>query len=276
MDLEALPARAGPSTEVSVVTVERGERRTRTDALATEEPLEIRLRAADKTESVGVSMRTPGNDFELAAGFLFAEGIISGPGDLRTISYCVDRALTQEQRYNVVTVTLNARTLPALGAAERRFVMSSACGVCGRATIDALHERALAPIALSAPLDPAILHVLPERLREGQRIFALTGGLHAAGLFSPDGTLLAIREDIGRHNALDKLIGWALLERRLPLRDHIVAVSGRVGYELVQKAVCAGIPVVCAVSAPSSLAVSLAREFDVTLIGFMRDTRFNI
>jgi FdhD protein len=178
---------------------------------------------------------------------------------------------------NVADVTLGAGvTLPAAGL-RRNFLTSSACGVCGKDSIDAIRVRARYDVSADpVQVSPAVLASLPVRLREAQRVFASTGGLHAAGLFRADGTLLALREDVGRHNALDKLIGWALLERRLPLAEHIVMVSGRASYELVQKALAARVPLLCAVSAPSSLAVDLARAFDMTLIGFLRGSRFNI
>jgi len=266
--------RAGSSTETRLVAVEDGVARPRFDRLATEEPLEIRLRAGGETKTVAITMRTPGADFELAAGFLYGEGVIAQAGDVLGISYCVD--VPAEQQYNTVNVDLAAATLPALDALERHFTMTSACGVCGKANLEALRMRGVEPIVSEARVDAATILLLPARLRAAQGVFEKTGGLHAAALFDLAGNLLTVREDVGRHNAMDKLVGWALLQRRLPLADRIVLVSGRSSYELVQKAVAARIPVMCSVSAPSSLAVDVARTFGATLIGFLRDARFNV
>ncbi len=268
--------RPGATVETEIVSYEGGRSATRYDRLATEEPLEIRLRAGAQTRTVAITMRTPGADFELAAGFLFNEGVIGGLDDLRGITYCVDRDVAEEQRYNIVNVDLAADELPLLDALERHFTMTSACGVCGKANIDALRDRGLTPVKSVLRVDAATVTALPERLREAQRVFASTGGLHAAALFGADGRLVAVREDVGRHNALDKLIGWGLMESRLPFDAHVVLVSGRASYELLQKSISAGIAIVCAVSAPSSLAVDLAREFGVTLAGFLRGERFNV
>jgi FdhD protein len=268
--------RPGATVETQIVRYAGGETARSFDRLATEEPLEIRLRAGSQTRTVAVTMRTPGADFELAAGFLFNEGVIDGIDAVSAITYCVDRDVAEEQRYNIVNVDLYAAELPPLDALERHFTITSACGVCGKANIDALRARGLAAVRSSLQVDAATVAALPERLGSSQRVFASTGGLHAAALFDARGELIAIREDVGRHNALDKLIGWALMERKLPLDAHLLLVSGRASYELVQKAVAAGIAVVCAVSAPSSLAVDLAREFGVTLAGFVRGGRFNV
>ena len=267
-------ARPGPSHEVRVLAVEDGAQRRRFDRVATEEPLEIRLRAGKEKRTVAITMRTPGNDFELAAGFLYCEGVLAGYQDVRGISYCVDVDI--EQRYNTVNVDLTGSELPPLDALERHFTITSACGVCGKASLEALRARGLEPIASAASIAPETIVALPARLRAAQGIFEKTGGLHAAALFDIDGNLVAVREDVGRHNALDKLIGWALLERRLPLERHLVLVSGRASYELVQKTVSARIPIMCAISAPSSLAVDLARSFDLTLVAFLRGPRFNV
>jgi FdhD protein len=269
-------ARSGPSTEVRIVASVDGAAIPRFDRVATEEPLEIRLRAGGETRSVAITMRTPGNDFELAAGFLFCEGVLSGYDALSGISYCIDPAIDPEQRYNIVNVTLAADTLPALDTLERHFTTTSACGVCGKANLEALRLRGIEPVETGLQVEPGTITGLPERLRAAQGIFEKTGGLHAAALFDRAGNLVALREDVGRHNALDKLIGWALMERRLPLEDHILMVSGRASYELVQKSLAARVPLLCAVSAPSSLAVDLARAFDLTLVGFLRGSRFNI
>ncbi|RJL33660.1 formate dehydrogenase accessory sulfurtransferase FdhD [Bailinhaonella thermotolerans] len=253
--------------------------RDRRDAVAVEEPMEIRVACGGERRTLAITMRTPGADFELAAGFLAGEGVIAGPERIQGISYCDDPDVPASARFNTVTVRLRGERLPEMPGLDRHFLTSSACGVCGTASLDALRERPFPPGALP-PEHPAVrpeaLYELPGRLREAQGIFGKTGGLHAAGLFTADGEPVAVREDVGRHNAVDKLVGWALLDGRLPLRDHVLMVSGRTSYEITQKALAAGVGVVCAVSAPSSLAVDLAREFGMTLIGFLRDRRFNI
>ncbi|MHB1988751.1 MAG: formate dehydrogenase accessory sulfurtransferase FdhD [Acidimicrobiales bacterium] len=256
----------------------------RPDELAVEEPLEIRLAGSagqeGRASALTLTMRTPGHDFELALGWALAEGVIVGPGDVGSVRYCTDSDIDGEQRYNVVTVSLSAAGAAGLaargGPVARLAVTSSSCGVCGTASIRALSERGFA--GCSSPVDFALEDVLgwPELLRsEGQKGFAVTGGLHAAGLVSTRGELLAAREDIGRHNAVDKVIGWAIreaLEGRLefPLGDLGLVVSGRTSFEIVQKALAAGIPVVSAVSAASSLAARLAEDHGLTLIGFVR------
>ena len=259
-------------TKSVVTTVTKGEVRTRRDALATEEPLELRLLSGTERRTVAVTMRTPGNDFELAAGFLFGEGVINREDILR-ISYCVDAP--SEQRYNIVNVTLRG-PLPELRGLERHFTTTSACGVCGKASLEALEIRGCAALPVSFSVSPELITSLPDKLRAAQGLFEATGGLHAAALFGKEGELIALREDVGRHNALDKLIGWALLEGLLPLEEHIVLLSGRASFELLQKSLAAGLGVVCAVSAPSSLAVSVAKNFGMTLVGFLRGERFNI
>ena len=259
-----------PTARCEVLRVRAGRSLgRRRDALAAEEPLEIRVGwPGHPAEAVTVTMRTPGQDFELAAGFLHNEGILAAAP--ATIRYCTEG----EQRYNVVSVDLRA---PAdLGPLRRATTTTSACGVCGKASLDALADRGLRPVPAGAPVDAATLTALPDRLRQAQAIFARTGGLHAAALFDAAGELLAVREDIGRHNAVDKVVGWALLAGRLPLEDAVLLVSGRAGYEIAQKAVAAGIPVLAAVSAPSSLAVELAGTFGLTLVGFLRDDGFNV
>jgi len=266
--------RPGLTTPAAVLALEREHRRELIDDLATEEPLEIRLAGGSQTRSLAVTMRTPGNDFELAAGFLFSEGVVSSRDDIVGIAYCVDLSLDSEQRYNIVTVRLPGY-MPALERLERHFTVNSSCGVCGKASIEALHVRAQ-PIADQLQVSYDFVAELPDKMRSAQRIFASTGGLHASALFDKRGNLLALREDVGRHNALDKIVGWALLNDRLPLRECVVLVSGRASYELLQKSVTAGIPIVCAVSAPSSLAVETAREFNVTLCGFVRGSKCNV
>ena len=267
-------ARPGSTTSARLLVVDDTGARPRFDSLASEEPLEIRLRAGNHTRTVAITMRTPGADFELAAGFLYGEGVVASPQDVRKISYCVD--VPAEQQYNTVNVDLARRDLPELDALERHFTVTSACGVCGKASLEALRLRGLAPIESSASAERQTILSLPSRLRGAQGVFAQTGGLHAAALFDLSGNLLTVREDVGRHNAMDKLVGWALLNGKLPLDERIVLVSGRSSYELVQKTLTARIPIMCSVSAPSSLAVDLAREFGVTLVGFLRDARFNV
>jgi FdhD protein len=251
-------------------------RRRQRDTLATEEPLEIRLLAGDARRTVAVTMRTPGADFELAAGFLYGEGVIASRDEIETIRYCVDAELDAAQQYNIVNVALRRETLPELGALDRHFYTSSACGVCGKASLEALRLRAVPEAAPGPQVPTDVLFGLPQTLRAGQGLFDATGGLHAAGLFDPAGRLLALREDVGRHNAVDKLIGWALLGGRIPLHDQILLVSGRASFEIVQKCLAAGVPILSAVSAPSNLAVDLARAFGVTLVGFLRGERCNI
>jgi FdhD protein len=274
--IDERPHRPGPSVETRIVTFENGQSATRYDRVATEEPLEVRLRAGEASRTVAITMRTPGNDFELAAGFLYGEGVLDRIEALRGITYCLDGSLDADQEYNVVNVDLAAPALPALDALERHFTMTSACGVCGRAQLESLESRGIEPLGAAFHLEAATITALPERLRAAQGVFSKTGGLHAAGIFTREGELLVLREDVGRHNALDKAIGWALLQRRMPLEECVLVVSGRASYELLQKAVSARIPVVCAVSAPSSLAVDVARRFNVTLVGFLRGERFNI
>lgn len=268
--------RPGSKTRAQVRVISAGAVRERTDELATEEPLEIRLLAGGAQKTVAVTMRTPGHDFELAAGFLFSEGVIGARDEVRRITYCVDPQIDAEQQYNIVTVELARSDLPQMPALERSFFTSSACGVCGKASLEALRLRGCAPPPPGPSISPAALGRLPDRLRGAQGVFQATGGLHAAALFDAGGSLIAIREDVGRHNAMDKLVGWAFLEGALPARDRIVMVSGRASFELLQKTLAAGAPVFCAVSAPSSLAVEVAREFGLTLVGFLRGDRFNV
>lgn len=267
--------RPGPTSRARIRELSGRTVRERRDDLATEEPLEIRLIGGDGTRrTVAITMRTPGHDFELAAGFLHGEGL-AGSDDIASIAYCTDEDLPPEERYNTVTVRLRG-PVPDLPALERHFVTSSACGVCGSASLDRLHERCDPLPPGGPPISPEVLYGLPDALRAGQGVFGKTGGLHAAGLFTADGTRLAVREDVGRHNAVDKLVGWAAMGGRLPLAGHVLMVSGRAGYEIMQKALAAGVPTVCAVSAPSSLAVDLARRFGLTLVGFLRGERCNV
>ncbi len=256
--------------------MEGGRHRVRDDQLAAEEPLEIRLQAGGDTQTVAVTMRTPGNDFELAAGFLHNEGIVGESSQVSGITYCVDADVDADQRYNIVNVGLRLASLPELATLERHFYTTSACGVCGKASLDAIEMRDCPALPSGPKVSPSVLTSLPEKLRAAQGLFEATGGLHAAGLFDASGNLVCLREDVGRHNAVDKLIGWAFMQRKLPLHDGILLVSGRASYEILQKSTVAGLPVVCAVSAPSHLAVDVARRFGVTLIGFLRGERLNV
>ena len=261
----------GSKTKAKIQVVENNQIRSRLDYLATEEPLEIRLLPQRKT--LAITMRTPGNDFELATGFLYSEGIISQRQDIEQISYCVEG--DSEQLYNIVNVTLKPELNLDLPVLERHFFTNSACGVCGKASIEYLKNRAVI-IDNSAQVLADLIYGLPDKLRLAQGIFNTTGGLHAAALFNLEGELIKVREDVGRHNALDKLIGSTFLANELPLNNHLILVSGRSSFEILQKCIMAGVPIVCAVSAPSSLAVSLAEEFGITLIGFLRDRKFNV
>lgn len=259
-----------------MLRVRDGRARRGRDALATEEPLEIRVETDGATSTIAVTMRTPGDDVELAAGFLFGEGVIGGRDDIVRAAYCTDPTMSDEQRFNTLTVSLRRGLVVDLQPLDRHVLTTSACGVCGRTSLDAVHVHGQPEPTPGVLVDAELIASLDEELRARQELFDRTGGLHAAALFDLGGTLLALREDVGRHNALDKLIGWALLDGRLPLTEHVVVLSGRASYELLQKSVVAGIPVVCAVSAPSSLAVDVAREFGTTLVAFLRDDRFNV
>jgi FdhD protein len=257
------------SIELTQVTQWENGKATRVeDYLAAEEPLEMRA----GRYSLGVTLRTPGDDKELVAGFLFTEGIISRREHL--VSLRLPRDASPER--NLVRVTLDSKVRLATGSAARRFSAGSACGVCGKASITQLRRRGLRRLDLTTRFDPEVLCQLPQKLRAAQATFGRTGGLHAAALFNGDGALLVLREDIGRHNAVDKVIGWAFLEGRLPLSGQVMLVSGRGGFEIVQKAISAGVPLLASVSAPSSLAVQLARELGLTLVGFLRGQRFVI
>ena len=240
------------------------------DYLAAEEPLEIRV----GDEPLSVTMRTPGHDLELAAGFLFTEGIVTKRAQIISLDAVVQDG--EPNRGNVVGALLAPESAPDFEKMKRHFFAASSCGICGKASIDAVRARALEPPNPQFRLDPEVLVRLPDALRASQAVFGRTGGLHAAALFDAKGKLLVLREDIGRHNAVDKVIGWALLENRVPLSDAVLLVSGRGGFEIVQKAIVAGLPVVASVSAPSSLAAQLARELRLTLIGFLRGRRFVI
>ena len=271
MRLSAAPVRR-PTTNVQVLAVDGHESRRRPDRLVTEEPMEVRIAAPHEPAApFAVTMRTPGDDFELAVGLCFTEGIVSGLDDLDGIAYCLGGE--GEQLYNVVTVRV--RRAPPAGVRDRQFLSNSSCGICGKAALEEVATRAT-PVGAGPAVAAPVLTELPARLARHQRVFGETGGLHAAARFDASGLLIEAREDVGRHNALDKLIGNALLERALPLGDAVVLVSGRLSFELVQKAAAAGVPVVCAVSAPSSLAVAAAEQFGQTIVGFLRDGRFNV
>ena len=259
-------------TPVRVTAVNDGVRSERPDTLATEEPMEIRVAGPEQEGvQVAVTMRTPGGDYELAAGFLFTEGLMR-PEDLRRVAYCDDLDAA-EQRYNVVTVTLNRPFDPA--ALRRNFYATSSCGICGKAALDDIQVYC-APVGSGPTVTGAVVSSLPDKLRAKQKVFERTGGLHAAGLFTAVGDLVSLREDVGRHNAVDKVIGEQLMAGGLPLSNHILQVSGRVSFELVQKAAMAGIPILSAVGAPSSLAVEAGERFGMTVIGFVRDARLNV
>ena len=255
-----------------IVSIRGGERSERADSLATEEPMEIRAGGpGQEAEAVAVTMRTPGGDFELAVGFLFTEGLIDA-GDVHRVAYC-DNVPGEDQQYNIVSVTLD--TPLDRERLHRNFAATSSCGICGKAALDDVEVRC-APVASGPDVSAEVLVSLPDRLRAGQKVFARTGGLHAAGLFTPEGELLTLREDVGRHNAVDKVIGEQLLAGRLPLSGHVLQVSGRASFEIVQKAAVAGIPIVSAVSAPSSLAVEAGERFGMTIVGFVRDGGCNV
>jgi FdhD protein len=274
--LTKYPLFMGNALQVSILKITGDSARTVPDLLAIEEPLEIRLAFGDKLQNLAVTMRTPGHDADLALGFLFTEGIIAGAGDVKSVAPIF--LPCSENKQNTILVTLNEDVTPNLRQAERNFYTTSSCGVCGKASIEAI--RTVSIFGVRAPdvlgIDPAFILGLPEQLAREQAVFAETGGLHAAALFDINGSLPLVREDVGRHNAVDKLIGAAMIEGRLPLRRSVLLLSGRASFELVQKAAMAGIPVIAAVGAPSSLAVSLAEEFGITLIGFLRNNRFNI
>jgi FdhD protein len=262
-----------PSTRIDVV--EPGDVRlaNRPDTVAVEEPLEIRV---DGT-SLSVTMRTPGDDFDLAIGYLLSEGVIEDAGAVRQAMHCLDEDETGSPTYNVVDITLQPGTALDTSRTQRSSYTSSACGVCGKTSIDAITAQSRYAVAEDGVrLAPETLAALPDALRTRQKVFDRTGGLHAAGLFRSDGELLAVREDVGRHNAVDKVIGWAGRDGRLPLSGHVLVVSGRASFELTQKAVMAGIPVLASVSAPSSLAVDLAQESGVTLVGFVRPPKMTV
>jgi FdhD protein len=281
-----MPERPSSKTKLRIHRLEHAQTQPRDDTVATEEPLEIRVLHHRQRVWQTVTMRTPGADFELAAGLLFTEGLIPSSAAIHRITYCTVKQTSEtslhedsrpqsraEQMYNTVNVTLN--TAPTLEHLDAFRVASSACGVCGKANLDALNARGLQPLTSTAKLEESVLFTLPDQLRAAQGVFDATGGLHAAAAFTLEGRLLAAREDVGRHNALDKLVGWSLLNN-IPLEEAVVVVSGRIGFEIAQKCVAARVPILCAIGAPSSLAVQLAREYGLTMIGFLRGERGNV
>lgn len=258
-----------------VLRIRDGAAGHRADTLVAEEPLEIRLNG----RPLAITMRTPGDDFALAVGFLVSEGVLAAADEVTSVVYCAGATSEGMNTYNVVDVTLAPGVPMPDITLERNVYTTSSCGLCGKASLDAVRTATRLPIAepTGGPwLTPELLSTLPDRLRSAQAVFDRTGGLHAAALFTAQGELLDVREDVGRHNAVDKLVGRALRDGRLPLADHILMVSGRASFELAQKAVMAGIPVLAAVSAPSSLAVDLAAESGLTLVGFLRGRSMNV
>jgi FdhD protein len=252
----------------TMLAVRDGVASRRPDVLAGEEPMEIRVNG----EPVSVTMRTPGSDFERALGFCLTEGIVRDGAHVRAMRYCVG---DEDQEYNVVDVQLVDRS-PIDPSLRRNVYTTSSCGLCGTASIEAVRKVVPDVSGDGLRVAPAVLSELPDRLRAAQKVFDRTGGLHAAGLFTAEGKLVRVQEDVGRHNAVDKVIGWAATQRRLPLTGHILMVSGRIAFEIAQKALVAGLPMIAAVSAPSSLAVQLAESAGMTLVGFLRGSSMNI
>ena len=264
--------------EIPVIKVRALEYADTTDELAAEEPLEIRLEYGPdfhrEVKNISVTMRTPGNDAELAVGFLFTEGIIRSVDE---VMFARHNFTCAENRQNVIQVSLKSNFIPDLNTADRNFYTTSSCGVCGKSSINSIRTvNQFNQLTDNNSISATLMYTLPGLLCEQQEIFEQTGGLHASALFSSYGELLLVREDVGRHNALDKLIGAALNEEMLPMNDKILVLSGRASFELVQKAATAGINIIAAVGAPSTLAVQLANEFNITLCGFLRGQRFNI
>lgn len=258
-------------SSIARVRVQRTDSAASTsDSVVVEEPLEIRIKRGDVEEQLGITMRTPGNDLELAAGFLWGEGFLKSPNELITVKVCADKTLTLRQRANVVIAEVAQSSQESIRILERRFTITSACGVCGSTNISDLHKRGIKKVSPSSHSIQELAQMA--LLLDGrQRIFDKTGGLHAALLINPQGEPVWVREDVGRHNAVDKVIGNSLMEGKIPLSDWTLVVSGRIGYELVQKSICAGISAIVGVSAPTSLAVDLAAEFGLTLLAFARD-----
>jgi FdhD protein len=271
-----IPRRSAEQVRIKALSAAGAEERE--DSVAVEEPLEIRISFVENgqrlTQGIAVTMRTPGQDYELAAGFLFSEGVIKSGADIHQITYCTG---PEKQEYNLLSVSLREHVAVDHARLTRHVFTTSSCGVCGKASLDALRVQGAPAIAKGVPVvSRAVIGGLSETLRKEQSAFEKTGGLHAAGLFDASGKLIVLSEDVGRHNAVDKVIGAQVLQKQTPLAQQILMVSGRTSFEILQKALMAGIPVVAAVGAPSSLAVSLARDFGMTLVGFLRDGRFNI
>lgn len=272
-----------PKSKVATIEVSRIDKQECTitpDLVAVEEPLEIRIGFGATTnreqKSISVTMRTPGNDFELAIGFLFTEGIITSINQIHTVQYCTE-ANTLENKENIVRVELEPEVIIDLGKLQRNFYTTSSCGVCGKESIEAVKVHCQAQILdLQSPIKKEFIISLPDKLRAQQSVFEHTGGLHACALFDFDGDLIYLREDVGRHNAMDKLVGAVMGTDHTLFTKSLLLLSGRASFELLQKAAVAGIPIVCAVGAPSSLAAEIAEEFGITLIGFLRGERFNI
>lgn len=266
------------AARVRVGRLRRGRFATRGDSVAVEEPLEVRLevpgRGAVREHPVSVTMRTPGDDFELAAGFLFTEGVVNDPAAVSGVRYCRS---VEPQEYNVVTASLSDPAAFDPASLARNFYVTSSCGVCGKASLEAVEVMGCRPVAGGTlSIDEAEVRALPGKLREAQRIFDRTGGIHAAGLFDTAGRITVVREDVGRHNAVDKVVGVLVLSRALPGSELGLVVSGRSSFEILQKAAMAGFPMVVAVGAPSSLAVDFARRFNLTLVGFANRGGYNI
>ncbi len=268
--------RPGSTTRVKLQRYEQTQVSHPHDWVATEEPLEIRVlhqgTSGLETNSVSITMRTPGNDFELAAGFLYSEGILQQSKDLDTMAYCID----EEQLYNIVNVQLRPGVRFDPEKLQRHFYTTSSCGVCGKASLEALEVDGCRMLPDGVEVSIDMLSQLPEKLRETQSLFEKTGGLHGAGIFNSSGELKYLREDVGRHNAVDKVVGHALMKNKLPLNESILMLSGRVSFELMQKALRAQIPIVVAVGAPSSLAIEIANDFNMALLGFVSESRLNI
>ena len=259
-----------PSSIARVKVIKTESGLTSSDSVVVEEPLEIRIKRGSDEQQLGITMRTPGADLELAAGFLWGEGFLRESSELISVKVCADKSLSLRQRANVVIAEVAETSVEPVRVLERRFTISSACGVCGSTNISDLHKRGVKKVS-SPRSSIQKLAEMVDLLAGRQRIFEKTGGLHAAALVDPHGIAVWVREDVGRHNAVDKVIGAALMDRKLPLNDWTLVVSGRVGYELVQKAVCAGVSALVGVSAPTSLAIELAEEFGLTLLAFARN-----
>lgn len=256
---------------IAKVKVQKSDSSTVTsDSVVVEEPLEIRIKRGSTEEQLGITMRTPGNDLELAAGFLWGEGFLKDASELLSVIVCGDNSLSPRQRANVVIANVAESSQESVRILERRFTITSACGVCGSTNISDLHKRGIAKVS-STTHSIQVLAQMTSLLQGRQRIFEKTGGLHAALLVNPKGEPIWVREDVGRHNAVDKVIGAALMDGAIPLHDWTLVVSGRIGYELVQKSICAGISAIIGVSAPTSLAIDLASEFGLTLLAFARN-----